>query len=77
MLSRGGTRRPWGLEEGLLLLRRASRALEGGSSERQHLLGVGHEDFEWGRRTTKGAFSEDISAASVPVFAAPLTTVDT
>ncbi len=28
-----------------LLLRRTPRALEGGSSERQHLLGVGHEEF--------------------------------
>ncbi len=35
----------------LLLLRRAPRALESGPSERQHLLGVGREDSEWGRRT--------------------------
>ncbi len=39
-----------------LLMRRAPRALEGGPSERQHLIGVGCEDFEWGRRTTKGVF---------------------
>ncbi len=32
----------------LLLLRRAPRALESGPSERQHLLGVGREDSEWG-----------------------------
>ncbi len=43
----------------LLLLRRAPRALEGGPSERQHLLGVGREDSEWGRRTTKGVLSEE------------------
>ncbi len=32
----------------LLLMMRAPRALEGGSSERQHLLGVGCEDSELG-----------------------------
>ncbi len=31
----------------------APRALEGGPSERQHLLGVGREDSEWGSMTTK------------------------
>ncbi len=44
-----------------LLLRRVPRALEGGPSERQHLLGAGREDSEWGeglpkarcRRTSK------------------------
>ncbi len=41
----------------LALLR---RALEGGLSERQHLPGVGREDSEWRRRTTKGLLSEDI-----------------
>ncbi len=44
----------------LLLLRRAPRALESGPSERQHLLGVGREDSEWWRRTTKGVLPEDI-----------------
>ncbi len=44
----------------LLLLRRVSRALGGGASERQHLLGVGREDSEWGRRTTQGVLPEDI-----------------
>ncbi len=54
----------------LLLLRRAPRALEGGHSERQHLLGVGREDFEWGRRTTKGVLREDIEiwASLQPMF---------
>ncbi len=44
----------------LLLLRQAPRALESGPCERQHLLGVHREDSEWERRSTKGAFSEDI-----------------
>ncbi len=35
-------------------------ALEGGPSEHQHLLGIGREDSEWGRRTTKGVLPEDI-----------------
>ncbi len=35
-------------------------SLEGGPSERQHLLGVGREDSEWGRRTTKGVLPQDI-----------------
>ncbi len=54
----------------LLLLRRAPRALEGGSRERQHLLGVGGEDSEWGRRTTKGVLPGDIDvwASLQPVF---------
>ncbi len=38
----------------LLLLRQPPRALKFGHSEHQHLLGVGSEDSEWGRRTTKG-----------------------
>ncbi len=42
------------------LLRRAPRALDGGPSERQYLLGVGREDIEWGRRTTVGVLPEDI-----------------
>ncbi len=37
-----------GIELVLLLLRRAPRALEGGPSERQHLLGVGREVSERG-----------------------------
>ncbi len=54
----------------LLLLRRAPRAQEGGPSERQHLLGVGREDSEWGRTTTKGVLPEDIEvwASLQPVF---------
>ncbi len=54
----------------LLLLRRAPRALESGPSERQHLLGVGREDSEWGRRTIKGVFPEaiEIGASLQPVF---------
>ncbi len=38
----------------LLLLMRAPRALEGGPSERQNLLGVGREDPERGQRTVGG-----------------------
>ncbi len=45
-------------QETAQLLRRAPRALESGPSERQHLLGVGREDSEWGRRTTKGVLPE-------------------
>ncbi len=54
----------------LLLLRRALRALEGGPSERQHLLGVGYVDSEWGRRTTKGVLLKDIEirASLQPMF---------
>ncbi len=54
----------------LLLLRRAPRALESGPSERQHFLGVGREDSERGRRTTKGVLPEDIEvlASLQPVF---------
>ncbi len=54
----------------LLLLRRAPRALESGPSERQRLLGVGREDSEWGRRTTKGVLPEAIGvkASLQPVF---------
>ncbi len=57
-------------ERMLLLLRRANRALESGPSERQYLLGVGREDSEWGRRTTKGVFPEDIEVGAYlqPVF---------
>ncbi len=54
----------------LLLLRRAPRALESGPSERQHLLWVGREDSEWGRRTTKGLLPEaiEVGASLQPVF---------
>ncbi len=62
----------------MLLLKRAPRALEGGPSERQHLLGVGREDSEWGRRTTKSVLPEDIEIwAYVLVLAAPPCTVGT
>ncbi len=60
------------------LLRRAPRALEGGRSERQHLVGVGREDAERLRRSTKGVLARDIEvwaslhAANVLVFTAPL-----
>ncbi len=54
----------------LLLLRRAPRALESGPSQRQHLLGVGREDSEWGRRTTKGVLPEtiEVGASLQPVL---------
>ncbi len=54
----------------LLLLRRAPRALEGGKSEHQHVLRVGHEDSELGQMTTKGVLPEDIEvwASLQPVF---------
>ncbi len=54
----------------VLLLRWTPRALEGGPSERQHLLGVGCEDYEWGRRITKGVLPEDteVWASLQPVF---------
>ncbi len=54
----------------LLLLRRAPRALESGPFEGQHLLGVGREDSEWGRRTTKGVLPEaiEVGASLQPVF---------
>ncbi len=63
----------------MLLLRRTSRALDGGPSERQHLLGVGREDSEWGQLPRKdyqrcvagGHRDLGISATSVLVFAAP------
>ncbi len=58
----------------LLLLSRAQRALEYGPSERQHLLGIGLENSEWGRRTTKGVVGglrdSGISSANVLGFAA-------
>ncbi len=43
---------------------RAPRALKSGPSERQHLLGVGREDSEWVRRTTKGVLPEDIEVGA-------------
>ncbi len=50
----------WEVDLLFSLLRRASGALEGGPSERQHLLGVDREDSEWGRSTTKGVLLVDI-----------------
>ncbi len=44
----------------LLLFWRTPRALEGGPSGRQHVLGVGREDYGWGRRTTVGDLPEDV-----------------
>ncbi len=43
-----------------MLLRWAFRVLESGPLERQHLLGVGREDSQWGGRTTKFVLLEDI-----------------
>ncbi len=45
-------------------------ALECGPSESHHLLGVGCEESEWGRRTTKGVLSGDIDvgASLQPMF---------
>ncbi len=48
----------------LWLLWLAPWDLESGPSERQHLLGVGREDSEWGRRTTKGVLPEDIEVGA-------------
>ncbi len=74
----------WSHLELLLLLRWAPRALEGGPSERQHLLGVSREDSERGegRRTTKGGLAgghwdSGISVANALVLAAPPCTADT
>ncbi len=39
-------------------------AQEGGPSDRQHLLGVGREDSEWGRRATKGVLPEAIEVGA-------------
>ncbi len=68
----GPSRRPRQLVVKLALqcLGRVPRALEGGPSERQHLLGVGREDSEWGRRTTKGVLPEAIEVweSLQPVF---------
>ncbi len=70
----GSPRRGRNLDPGLLLLllllRRAPRALESGPSERQYLLGVGREDSEWGRRTTKGVLPEaiEVGASLQPVL---------
>ncbi len=60
----------------LLLLRWAPWALDGGPSDRQHLLGVGREDSEWAHRPTQGVLPEDC-AASGRVFAAPPCTAGT
>ncbi len=55
----------------LLLLRRAPRALEGGPSERQHLLRAGREDPEWRRRTAEGTLPDNIEvrASQLPYSA--------
>ncbi len=43
---------------------------EGGLSEPQHHFGVGREDSEWGRGTTKGVLPEviEVWASLLPVF---------
>ncbi len=53
-----------------LLLWRAPRALDSGPSEHQHLLGVGREDSEKWRRTTKGVLPEaiEVGASLQPVL---------
>ncbi len=66
----------------LLVLRQEHRVLEGGPSVRQHLLGVGFEDYEWGpkdyqRCVAGGLRGLDISAANGLVFAAPPCTAST
>ncbi len=45
-------------------------ALEGGPSERHRLLGVGREEADWGRRTTKGVLPEaiEVGASLQPVL---------
>ncbi len=60
---------PWG---GRLLL--LPRALEGGRSERQHLLGVSHEHSEC---VAGGHRDLGISAANVGMFATPPCTTST
>ncbi len=54
----------------VVIIEAASRALESGPSERQHLLEVGREDSERERRATKGVLPEDIEvwASLQPVF---------
>ncbi len=64
------------------LLRRVPRALEGGPSERHHLLGVGREDSELGAKdyqTCVAGGNRDlgITTANVLVFAAPPCTAGT
>ncbi len=65
-----------------LLLRQTPKSLEGDPSERPHLLRVGREESEWGRRTIKGTLPGEhldsgTPAASVPLFAAPSCTAGT
>ncbi len=57
LATRVGTSEIWSEVVMLFLLRRAPMALEGELSEREHLLGVGREDTECGRNTTKGVLS--------------------
>ncbi len=51
----------------LVLLRWIPRVLKGGPSKRQHLLGVGRKDSEWGRVAGENPDS-GISTANVLVF---------
>ncbi len=52
------------------MLSRATRALEDDTSERQHALGIGREDSDWGLRTIKGELLEGIEVwvSLQPVF---------
>ncbi len=61
----------------LFMLRRAPKALEGGPRERQHLLGVGREDSEWRRRTTKDVLPEDIEVWASLLLGRSVVTLNT
>ncbi len=51
-----------------LLLRRASRTLEGGPSERAHLLGIDREDAECGRRLAKVCWRRTTTFENVYIY---------
>ncbi len=60
----------WAYPAGLSTPRTIKKGLECGPSERQHHLGVGREDSDWGQRTTEGVFPEyiEIRASLQPMF---------
>ncbi len=68
LATRVGITEIWSEVVMLFVLRRAPMAVEGGLSELQHLLGVGREDTECGRSTTKGVLlmSAEIGMVSDP-----------